>query len=181
VNYPSVTQIIGFCNRDAFNGIPAGVLARAAQRGTNVHSAAALSLLGMWFEETPEIMGYIKSLNDWRRSFVEEVVAVEQELLAPKYRVQGHPDAIVRLRGDQGLTLVDWKTPKPLSPSWRLQLAGYKLIAEAEPNNFQIARVASLRLDSAGGAAKFDGYTKTLAHDKNVFLSCLNVWRYFNG
>lgn len=179
MTYPSVTQIIGFCNQGAFNGVPFELLERAANRGTDVHTVAALYLQGLFYEDTPEIAGYVKSLQDWVSSYVEEVIFVEKELEAPKYGFQGHADALVRIRGDEGNCLVDWKTPKPLSKSWRLQLSGYKLLGEE--NGYQISRVASLRLRADGGPAKFDGYSRTLVADKNVFLSCLNVWRFFEA
>lgn len=165
-------------NARAFADVPLPILERAAARGDTVHSEIAMTLLGLWFVPDEAVAGYLASFNIWREKFVVEVVAVEPELVAPKYGVQGHPDAILRLAGDKGLTLVDWKTPKPLSRSWRLQLAGYKLLAEA--NGHEIVRVASLRPDAAGGPAKFDGYTDTLWKDTNAFLSALNVWKFFN-
>jgi hypothetical protein len=178
IELPSVTAIIGFVNSRAFDNIPAMILEAAGQRGTAVHSEIAASLLGLWYEERPEIAGYMMSLHIWVKDFVEEVVAVEQDFTSPLYGVRGRPDAILRIRGDIGLSLVDWKTPKPLSRSWRVQLAGYRLLAEA--NGLKIDRVASLRLDKDGAPAKFQGYTKTLAADTNVFRSALNVWKFFN-
>jgi lipocalin len=175
---PSVTEIIGFVNSRAFDHVPIFRLEAASARGTDVHSTAAAHLLGLWYEVTPEFEGYHQSLTTWTTEYVVEVVMVEQALVDLKRGFQGHPDALLRIRGDDGLTLVDWKTPKPLSLSWRLQLAGYRLLAIA--NGYKVARVASLRLDAGGGPAKFQGYTKTLAHDQNVFLSALNVFRFFN-
>lgn len=176
---PSVTEVIGFCNSRAFDNVPAHLLQAAADRGTLVHGESAMTLEGVWFDADPAVAGFLKSLTNWKNEYVEKVIAVEPELVAPKLRVKGHPDAIVQLKGDVGLAIGDWKTPKPLSKSWRLQLAGYKLIAEA--NGYKIVRVFSLRLDANGGLAKFQGYTKTLAHDTNVFLSCLNVWNFYNN
>ena len=175
---PSVTEIIGFCNSRAFDGVPEFMLQRAADRGTNVHTAAAAILSGLFFEPSPGISGYIDSLTDWIQSHVEEVIFVEQELISARLGVQGHADALLRLRGDTGNTLVDWKTPLVMSKSWRLQLAGYYLLCQE--NGFGVERVASLRLDPKGGRAKFQGYTRNLAADKVVFLSALNVWRFFN-
>jgi hypothetical protein len=151
---------------------------RAATRGTDVHDVVALHLQGLFYEVDPEFEGYHQSLVNWANNHVAHVVFVEKELVAPKYGFQGHPDALLRIHGDKGYTLMDWKTPKPLSKSWRLQLAGYKLLAEA--NGYVVERVASLRLAADGGDAKFQGYTKTMAADKNVFLSCLNVWNFYN-
>lgn len=178
IKLPSVTEVISFCNQGAFAGIPEHIMAKASARGVLVHASAAAYLGGFWCAEEPEFEGYHQSLTDWASEYVEKVIWVEKELLDLKRGFQGHPDALLLLRGDEGLTLLDLKTPKPLSLSWRLQLAGYKLLAEA--NGHKIARVASLRLDKDGGPAKFQGYTKTLAADRNVFLSALNVWKFFN-
>jgi hypothetical protein len=118
------------------------------------------------------------SLHIWVKDFVEEVVAVEQDFTSPLYGFRGRPDAILRIRGDTGLSLVDWKTPLALSLSWRLQMSGYRLLCEA--NGLKITRVASLRLNKDGDNAKFDSYTKTLMADTNVFISALNVFKFFN-
>jgi len=176
---PSVTEVISFCNSQAFNHVPVWRLEQAQIRGTHVHAAAAAHFLGIWYEPDPAHAGYLESLKTWADEFVAEVVFVEQELISLKYGFRGHPDALLRIRGDAGLTLVDWKTPKPLSLSWRLQLAGYRLLAL--DNGYAVSRVASLRLDADGGPAKFQGYTRTLIHDQNVFLGALGVFRFFNG
>lgn len=180
MSLPSVTQIISFCNQGAFAGIPDHIMEKASARGVSVHASAAAYLGGFWCAEDPEpeFEGYHKSLTDWASEFVVKVIWVEQELVDLKRGFQGHPDALLLMRGDEGLTLLDLKTPKPLSLSWRLQLAGYRLLATA--NGYIIVRVASLRLDKDGGPAKFQGYTRTLAYDQNVFLSCLNVWNFYN-
>jgi hypothetical protein len=175
---PSVTEILNFVNPGAFDGIPSFYLERAKIRGTEVHSIAAAYLQGLFYEVPAELEGYHQSLQGWVGNFVQEICLVETELIAAGWDFRGHPDAIVVIRGDQGLTLVDWKTPKPLSKSWRLQLAGYRLLAEV--NGHQIARVASLRLAADGGPAKFQGYSSTMAADRAVFLSALNVWKFFN-
>jgi hypothetical protein len=175
---PSVTEVISFVNSRAFDDIPSYMMVRAQDRGTDVHAAAAAHLLGLWYDVDPAHEGYIRSLENWVSEYLELVIFVEEELVSEKYGFTGHPDALVRLRGDIGLTLIDWKTPKPLSLSWRLQLAGYRLLAEA--NGHKIARVASLRLAADGGRAKFDGFSKYLAHDQNVFLSALNVYKFYH-
>ena len=118
------------------------------------------------------------SLRPWASQFIVKTIWVEKALSSEKLGFKGHPDALLQMVGDLGLTLVDWKTPKPLSKSWRLQLAGYKILCEE--NGYKISRVASLRLDANGGPAKFEGYTKTLAADSNVFISALNVWKFYN-
>ena len=69
---PSATSVISIINSRAFEGIPLFYPEKAQARGADVHTAAALFLHGVWFEED---------------------------------RFQGPPDAIVKIRGDVGLTL----------------------------------------------------------------------------
>jgi len=176
---PSVTEVLSFVNSRAFDHVPVFRLEAAQARGIDVHSAAAALLLGIWYDPDPAHAGYMGSLTTWVEQFVVEVVFVEQSLVSLKHGFRGHPDALLRIRGDDGPTLIDWKTPKPLSLSWRLQLAGYRLLAI--DNGFKVSRVASLRLDADGGPAKFQGYTRTLVSDQNDFLAALKVWRFFNG
>jgi hypothetical protein len=179
MSIPSVTEIIGFVNSQAFNMVPEFRLEAAAARGIDLHAAVAASLQGLFYKETPEISGYFKSCRDWANEYLVKVIGVEMALVDNKRRFQGHLDLIGLIQGDEGFTIIDWKTPKALSKTWRLQLAGYRLLALA--NGYDVRRVASLRPDPGGGPAKFDGYSKTLVSDSNSFLSALNVWKFFKG
>lgn len=156
------------------------MLLAAAIRGTDFHELVAAKALRLWIPEVPDnCKGYFKSFCVWFDEFVEEVVLVEQPLVDTVLGYRGTPDAVVRIKGDSGLTLPDWKTPLALSKSWRLQVSAYKNLAEK--NGCPISRVASVRFDPKGGRAKFEEYTKSLTPDFAVFLSALNVWRFFNG
>jgi hypothetical protein len=176
--YPSVTEILSFVNPGAFDGVPAFFLERAQNRGIEVHSIAAAYLQGLFYEVPSEFEGYHQSIKKWVDSFVEKIILVEAELVSAELGFRGHPDVIVVIRGDKELTLVDFKTPVALSLSWRLQLAGYRLLCKA--NGYMVSRVASLRLDKDGGPAKFSGYNRNLVADTNVFISALNVFNFFN-
>jgi hypothetical protein len=178
MSLPSVTTILSFVNQSAFANIPEHILLPAALRGTDVHNLVALHLQGLFYEVEPGLEGYHQSLVTWANEFVAKVIWVEQELVDNKRGFKGHPDAILLLRGDDGYTLIDWKTPVALSKSWRLQVGGYRLLAEA--NGYKIVRVASLRLDKIGGRAKFQEYTGTMVADSNVFLAALSVWNFYN-
>ena len=181
MNLPSVTQIISQVGRYwlNFDNVPPDKLEFACQRGSDFHRLAALHAQNLWIDEIPDsCVGFFHSFTAWFNEFVEEVVAVEQALVHPTLHYQGTPDAIVRIKGDTGLTLIDWKTPLPLSKSWRLQLAAYREVAE-KVEQLYIPRVASLQPHPDGGRAKFQGYTKSLTPDFAVFLSGLNWWNFF--
>lgn len=183
---PSVTCVISDVGKLwlSFDNVPPDRLEFACQRGTDFHRLAALHAQRLWIDEIPETcVGFFHSFTEWFDEFVEEVVMVEQTLVHPTLHYQGTPDAIARIKGDTGLTLLDWKTPLALSKSWRLQLAAYRELAWVNgfPGIRSLDRVASLQPRADGGRAKFQGYTKSLTPDFAVFLSGLNWWRFFNG
>ncbi|MDD4985625.1 MAG: hypothetical protein PHQ43_07540 [Dehalococcoidales bacterium] len=182
MNLPSVTTIISQVGRYwlNFDNVPPDRLEAACQRGSDFHRLAALHAQRLWIDEIPEsCTGFFHSFTEWFDEFVEEIVMVEQTLVHPTLHYQGTPDAIVRIKGDTGLTLIDWKTPLALSKSWRLQLSAYRELAE-KVLEIYVPRVASLQPRSDGSRAKFQGYTKSLNPDFAVFLSMLNTWRFFN-
>lgn len=182
MNLPTVTQVISQVGRFwlNFDAVPPDKLEFACQRGSDFHRVAALYAQKLWIDEIPETCaGFFHSFTEWYRDFVEEPILVERTLVHPKLHYQGTPDAIVRIKGDKGLTLLDWKTPRALSKSWRLQLAAYKSLADANGYLQSLERVASLQPHPDGGRAKFQGYTKSLTHDFAVFLSGLNWWYFF--
>ena len=177
---PSVTQIISQVGRFwlNFDNVPPDKLEFACQRGSDFHRLAALHVQNLWIDEIPEsCAGFFRSFVGWYANFVEEPILVEQTLIHPTLHYHGTPDAILRIQGDTGLTLVDWKTPRALSKSWRLQLAAYRELARA--NGYPVERVASLQPHPDGGRAKFTGYTKSLTPDFAVFQSGLNWWNFF--
>jgi predicted RecB family nuclease len=182
MNLPSVTQIISQVGKHwlNFDAVPKDRLEFACQRGSDFHRLAALHANQLWIDAIPEsCVGFFHSFTEWFDEFVEEVVMVEKTLVHPTLHYQGTPDTIVRMKGDVVLTLPDYKTPRALSKSWRLQLAAYRELARV--NGYPVERVASLQPHPDGGRAKFQGYTKSLTPDFAIFLSGLNWWKYFNA
>jgi hypothetical protein len=179
---PSVTRIISDVGKHwlSFDNVPPDRLEAACQRGSDFHRLAALHASRLWIGEIPEnCAGFFKSFTDWYDAFVGERILVEQPLVHLKLHYRGTPDAIVRIKGDTVLTLLDWKTPAAFSKSWVLQCSAYKELAEA--NGYSISRIATLQPHKDGGKAKFTGFTKSTAAGFAVFLSALQIWRYFNG
>jgi len=180
---PSTTQIISTVGKHwlNFDAVPPDKLEAACLRGSEFHRLAALYVQRLWIDEIPDsCAGFLESFTRWFHDFADdEVVLVEQTLVHPTLKFTGTPDAILRIKGDQGFTLMDWKTPRALSKSWCLQLAAYRELAQV--NGYPVERVASLQPHPDGGRAKFTGYTKTLVADFAVFWSMLNIWRYFNA
>lgn len=180
ITRPHVTEAIGAFTREAFAKIPPHLLQVAQERGVDFHEFAAAYAQKLWTQEVSEaIAGYCGSFTRWFDKFVVETLAVEQRLHHPTLYYEGTPDWIGVLKGDTGLSLVDWKTPFPASRTWRLQLAAYKALAEK--NGFIITRVASLQPRRDGRTAKFLEYTDSLTGDLSIFIAALNVWRFLNA
>ena len=187
MNLPSVTQIITVTQIISqvgrywqnFDNVPPGHLEVARERGIDFHNLAAAWIMGLWIGEIPDnCLGFFKSFAHWAGVATEGGPIVEQTLGHSKLDFTGTPDLIVRMKGDAGLTIVDYKTPRVFSPSWRLQLAAYRELAIQ--NGLPVERVASLQPHPDGGPAKFTEYTKSLKADYAVFLAALTVWRYYN-
>jgi hypothetical protein len=84
---------------------------------------------------------------------------------------------------DGRLVVVDLKTPAAESKTWRLQLAAYHHLVKSdfEKRGLEVElECMSLRLKKTGGEAKAHVYIAT-PQDFAVYLSCLNVHRYFNS
>ena len=175
---PSVTEVLSPWSD--FSKVRPDVLEAAAERGSMVHRACGAIAKGVWAPPVPEeYAGYVQSFSIWLRMAVEDVILVEPELVHPVYGYCGHPDLIVRIKGDEGFTLPDLKTPVATSPTWPPQLAGYKELAEA--NGYPIQRILSVRLRKSGTMPVIDEYTGSLNSALAVFLSCLTAWKYFKG
>lgn len=181
--YPSVTQVLSVYQD--FSMVPEHILMMAADRGSRVHAICA-SLAQKLFvshrQITPDIEGYIQSFNQWLE-YVDEVVIVEKELMDPHLGFVGHPDLVVKMKGNQHLTLIDLKTPKIIGKTWRAQLAAYWHLTAffLLEHKLKIKHCGSLRLKQDGGLPIFDEYTDTRHADFTAFLSALNAWRYFNN
>jgi hypothetical protein len=178
MTYPSVTQVLSVYQD--FSMVPEHVLTMASERGTRVHAICASIAQGLFVSQriiTPDVEGYIESFKKWFK-YVEEVVFVEGELVDSELGFLGHPDLIIRMQGDQFLTLTDLKTPAIIGKTWRAQCAAYKHLAM---HKFKIKRTGTLRLKQNGGFPIFDEYSDTIFADLAAFMSALNAWRYFKG
>ena len=162
-----------------FSRVPPATLEAACLKGSQIHSIIASLLKGLWVPNTPEnCQPYIDSFNLWL-PVVDEVVMVEETLIDKARGYKGTPDAILRIKGDEGFTLVDWKSPVMESKSWRLQISAYRALAMQ--NGYLIHRTGALQLSPKGKVAKFREYSGTISHDFSVFLNALSIYKYFNG
>ena len=179
-DYPSVTQVLRpFCD---FSNIPPDVLENACRRGDEVHRLAALYARSLWIDDVPaEYAGYYTSFTRWFDQYVVAVHLVEESLADPALGFTGEPDLIVTVKGDQGKSLIDLKTPQVGRLSWRVQCAAYRHLAQKAGH--EIIRTFALRPRPDGkmpGIPPDYEYTGTFHCDFSIFLSALNCFRFFS-
>lgn len=168
---PSVTQILSPWTD--FSGVPPAVLANAASRGSRIHAACAAYAMNYPVDGLEdEDWGYFESFKRWFDATVAEVITVETEHRDAQYGFMGHPDAVVSLKNSNDIWVIDWKTPRNLSKTYRLQIAAYCYLTQAK-------RGAILRLSPEGKKAILNENTD-LSHDLSVFLNCLSAYKFFN-
>ncbi|MDY6862804.1 MAG: hypothetical protein SV062_07420 [Thermodesulfobacteriota bacterium] len=176
MNYPSVTKVLS--PYQDFSKVPKNRLENATYRGREIHKICAAIALDLWIPSIPEeYQGYIESFKRWF-AMVDRVHYVETEFKHRVYLYCGHPDLIITMKGDSGISLCDIKTPIALNKAWQLQLAAYANLLKI--NKVKISKVFSLRLDPDGKVPKADIYTES-DQDFNIFLSALNVYRFLNS
>ncbi len=160
-----------------FSKIDPDVLAEAAARGTRAHTAFSNYALGRFVYVPDDCHGYLESYKRWHDEYIDQVLAVEVELICSVYGFYGHADLIAVIKGDADPTVIDWKTPIATQPLWKSQLAAYFHLAKPKYNP---KRVASLRLKRDGSRALFDEYTSQ-AEDFAGFLAALSAYKFFKG
>jgi len=151
------------------------------ERGTIVHRIIKGLLKGLWIPKHPLHQGYIDSFLGWKEEMVEEVILVEEPLVCVEFGFRGRPDAILKLKGDIGLSIPDWKTSASASvlmkKLWRLRTGGYRILAES--NGYKICRCLDLLLNVDGKPARATAEGELL--DTAYFLRALDLNRFLNG
>lgn len=173
---PSVTEIIELAGLSDIQRIIAlageDVVANAAKRGSIVHGYCQLVDLDPEFDlaRVPEyargyVAGYARFVRD--TGFRPEIS--EEPMTSAAYRFAGTPDRIGLLGGRY--CVADIKTPNVADPSWRIQSAGYSLLAE---ENYGITNPArGCLMLRKGGTYKFVPHSDP--SDRTVFVAALHV------
>lgn len=174
---PSVTQVLEPLYD--FAGIPAGVLERKAQLGTDVHLACELLDRDDLDEETEEgraalapIAGYIEAYKKFLARTRPKVVENETRLYHPLHLYAGTIDRRYAIDGE--LWDVDLKTTSVISPIVGPQTAAYSAMLQAHGRPAPRRR-AALQLQPSG---EFRLVEFKDPGDFAVFLSMLTVHRF---
>jgi len=171
----------------SFDHIRPDVLANAADRGTRVHKfceaytkARMLHAHNFVIDTADDdCKPYLSSFVAWYESVVDCVIYNELRLNCPKIKVSGQFDLLCRLKGDDSLVIIDFKTPQQSAISWQLQTAAYRYLLRSVKGEEATRRI-SLILDKEGGMPKVCEYTD---HDKDekLFLNALELYRFFHA
>ena len=162
-----------------FSKVPPEALEAACERGTEVHDLSAAYAQRLWISEISErSAGFYQSFVRWFDAYVVEVHLVEERIDHEKLLYTGQLDLLITIKGDRGPSLWDLKTGALALPWWPLQVAAYDALARYR--GFSPIRRGSIRLHPQGKMPKLSEYTGSLAQDFNIFLSALNVFRFFN-
>jgi len=162
------------------------VLNAACLRGTHVHEATDAIIyesgkivrtnLGTIIKKQKdnfvvkeECEKYIESLCFWLQGKL--FIKKPERFYCDQYMITGECDALYE--DDNGLTLVDFKTPVKESKTWGLQGSAYSYLAKK--NGYPINRIEFVKLCKEGKEPKVFVYEE----DFGTFLSCLEVYNYF--
>jgi hypothetical protein len=175
--FPSVTKVLQ--PYADFSMIKPDVLQAASERGTAVHDACFAYATGLpSFGMDDDVKGYFESFKRWFDAMVKEVLLCEIRLIDEQHGFHGEPDLVVKAKNGE-VMLIDVKTPISKSKGWRLQMAGYARLCTL--HGYEIDRIGSLRLSPKGKAPKMDWYEGNRDQDFAVFLSALNVFRFYHS
>jgi len=177
-----VTEVLQPYNK--YGNVPPDVLAKAADRGTEVHEACNTVAEGIFSYPGVHIEGYVHSFRAWFDKNVMEVIEIEPEWIHEPFGFKGHPDYVLWLKDERGSNyrmkkaIVDLKTPVTAYKTWAGQLCAYWLLGEKNGHP-DIERVGSLRLDPDGGPAKMKWYEGDRQLYVTGFLNALAACRTF--
>ncbi len=176
---PRVTSILA--PYTDFSAVDPDVLQIASDRGTRAHEACLAYAVGLWSPVPEDIAGYVNSFISWFDRYVVKVLAVEKELIHPRWNYVGHCDLIAWVGGykkEPVICIPDLKTPLTTSRTWACQGAAYREVEQLEHKEHVYAGVLQLRKD--GELPKM-----TWIEDENqafaAFCGALSAFNYIKG
>lgn len=166
--YTRVTSVLSPFS--GFNLIPAFILKNAAERGTIVHQACTAIMDDIGVPDLDEkYEGYIKSFQKW--NIGKKYVDRPPRMYCDKYMITGEVDAIYE--DEDGLVLVDFKTPLKESKTWPNQGSAYSYLLKVM--GYDIKKIEFVKLCKNGNEPKVYVYQE----DFYSFLEMLHVYNKF--
>jgi len=172
IDYPHVTQIVQAAGLSNYSGVPENIMEAARNRGDVGHKTCELydlenlDMNSVDERISPYLQAYIKFLKDFDLKFTKD--EIEKQLVS-KMGFVGTPDRISKAKG----LAIDIKLTHSLLPVLAIQLAGYQILAEE--SGIRIKKRVGVQLK--GDATYLIQEYKSLS-DKNIFLSCLNIYNW---
>lgn len=174
---PRVSEILDIWSRDQLQAIDPKVLENACIRGTEVHAYCTAYAKKLWTEEAPEeYQGYVESFKLWWEENVQELVWAEERLYDKELLFSGKFDMVVRLKGEEHLTLLDLKTSASYQKDWPVKLSAYLHLLNLNQRDVQHALSVRLKKDGKKPCVKDFGDCNPYYR---VFLSALSCYDYF--
>jgi hypothetical protein len=135
-----------------FSSIDKDVLEAAAIRGTDVHKLCAAQAQGFLVSACPEIyQGYLDSFSQWANENIDSIILCEHRRFCRRYMITGEVDFVVKMKGEETLTLIDIKTSAARYSSWDLQMGGYNYLLKETFPALEIEKALLIRLKKDGG------------------------------
>lgn len=178
---PRVSTILRILD-DAYEGVPQGVLATAAERGERLHRlcltylASLDGLCSPPSEIRAEDAAAFTTFVNWVEVNQVKPVAIEEQSICTAHQYSGTPDALVLYGPNQVLTLPDLKFTASILRINRIQIQAYhKLDLYKDAKQMMLVHITPK-----------DGHLKqeTIKHDARdfaAFMNALSVWRWRQG
>lgn len=165
--YTRVTEVLSHFS--GFQSVDPIVLQNAAQRGTLVHQICDAIIEGMGVPPvSSEITPYIDSfLKYGEKPYIQK----PERFFCDELMITGECDAIYKENGC--LVLVDFKTSRAESKTWKLQGSAYAYLAKKA--GYDVQRIEFVKLDRTGKEPKVFVYEDQFAD----FLAALRMYRLF--
>lgn len=188
VEVPSVTQVLNSCGIPDFSAIPKDTLEQAQERGKAIHFATEIFDHGE--SENYDLDEMCKRCIDQWQFFKttifnkhqiadSDMVIIEKPFYSEKLRFAGTPDRVYVSFSKAIAIVVDIKTGLTAEQA-PLQTAGYEMLVREnmEINLKKVFRYSVHLFYDKDSGSMIRHEKKT---DENIFLSCLNVYKYKKG
>ncbi len=167
--YKRVTNILyPFSGLDK---IPAHIVAKAAERGTKIHTICEAIMSGIGeMGVDKETKPYVESFKQWWGEG-KPLVEMEKRFWCDEFKITGQLDMIIDT--PEGLAIVDIKTSSKPSKTWEAQGSAYSYLATQA--GYDIKKVYFLHLNRLGKPPKIYEYSP----DPIFFLTILRIHNHF--
>jgi len=144
--YTRVTEVL--TPFSGLSNVPESVLNNAADRGCRVHAAIDSYIKGFGFFPEDDVINYMTSFYSWAdgKTFID---TPKRFYIDTPMKLTGECDSIYQ--SDEGLVLVDFKTPAKEGKTWHLQGSCYSYMAKQA--GLDIKRIEFVRVRKDGKPA----------------------------